>query len=319
MRGPAVSIPNLLHIALPCLLGALLLAHFRAGADEEPASWRAGAERRRIMHAGRRRSFHVYVPTSCRDGENVPLVVMLHGGGSNPRNAMRVTGLAAKAEREGFIAAFPAGSGGFGVFRTWNSGNGCGPAKRRNVDDIGFVSALIEELCRTHPVDAGRVYVVGFSNGGMLAHRIGCELGDKVTAIASVSGALNCDLDEPGRPVPVLILHGTADRCVRYEGGKPAFTLRGKKARRDRSVAEAVAFWTSRNGCAPPPIREEQGNVVRETYRAATGTADVVVCTIQGGDHAWPGGKREWPCAPCPMSELSATDTIWTFFAERRG
>jgi len=146
-----------------------------------------------------------------------------------------------------------------------------------------------------------------------MSYRLACELSDRFAAIAPVSGALNLKDPNPIQPVSVVIFHGTNDASLRYEGGKPLKNL-DKLDRVDSSVADAVSFWTTHNGCVTKPNRTEKGNIVHETYAGGKQGTAVEVYTIKGGTHAWPGGRPAFKNADVPTEEISANDLMWEFF-----
>jgi len=149
------------------------------------------------------------------------------------------------------------------------------------------------------------------SNGGMMAHLVGCTLADRFAAIAPVAGALNGTSLTPSRPVSVMIFHGTADRHVKYAGGRSE----GFQPRTDRSVAQAVSFWVGVDGCSRGPERDDRGKVLWERYRGGRDRTEVVLCAVRGMGHAWPGGAPGTPWADAPSPEVSATEEMWKFFA----
>jgi polyhydroxybutyrate depolymerase len=225
-----------------------------------------------------------------------------------------MTGFSKKADREGFIAVYPNGSGRLqNHFLTWNAGNCCAWAYENQIDDVGFIRALIGQLKKDYAVDEKRIFVTGISNGGMMSYRLACELSDQIAAIGPVAGAQNIDC-RPARPVSVIILHGTADLHVVYNGGAPLRMVDVRNPRVDRPVSAAVAFWVKRNGCADTPVKERKGKVIIERYGdCAAGTA-VALYTIQDEGHTWPGGTKWAIWADEPSREISATDVIWEFF-----
>jgi polyhydroxybutyrate depolymerase len=242
------------------------------------------------------------------------LVVVLHGGGGNAASAISMTGMSDEADREGFLVAYPDGSGRAGDRRlTWNAGTCCGVALDQGVDDVGFVRALIAALRRELDVDPDRIFVTGLSNGAQLAYRLGCELSDTIAAIAPVSGSLAAPNCAPPQPVSAAIFHGTADQHILYDGGVPR-VQDDWHARDDPPVSSAVAFWVAHNTCPPTPLREQTGNVVRDTYADCTDGTAVVLYTIVGGGHAWPGGQRGTPQGDAPARAPSATNEMWQFF-----
>ncbi|MEW6734898.1 MAG: polyhydroxybutyrate depolymerase, partial [Acidobacteriota bacterium] len=218
-----------------------------------------------------------------------------------------------KADKENFIVVYPSGTGPLeDRLLTWNAGNCCGYALDNKIDDVGFLRMVIEKMKKDYNVDSKHIYATGLSNGAMMSYRLACELSDKIAAIAPVAGALNLEC-APFQPVSMIIFHGTADQHVLYEGGKPK-----KKAdphpRTDNSVAYAVSFWVDHNKCATKPQHIEKGNIVMDTYSGGRNGSEVVLYTIKGGGHAWPGGKKYLPWADDPTQEISATDLMWEFF-----
>ena len=143
-----------------------------------------------------------------------------HGGGTNAKTMVRFCGLNETADRDGFLAVYPNGSGRNPNLLTWNAGNCCAYAMRQNVDDVGFVGALLDDLSGFANVDPKRVFATGMSNGGMLAYRLASELSQRIASIASVSGPMGTDACRPTRPVSVLHFHGTSDEFAPYAGGR---------------------------------------------------------------------------------------------------
>jgi len=275
-----------------------------------------------LSFAGRERTYLVHLPPAIGNSP-FPLVLVLHGGGGNAANAARMTQMSALANQENFIVVYPDGTGRLDdKLLTWNSGNCCGYALDNQIDDVGFIRALIKKLARDYPIDARRVYVTGISNGGMMSYRLGCELSDKIAAIAPVAGALNVDC-KPAQPVSVIAFHGTNDQNVPYNGGAGSKSI-DPHPRTDQSVAYAMAFWSQFNQCAPTPARDERGNpalsgangIVHDTYSNCANRAGVELYTIKGGGHAWPGGDRLTILLDAPTKEISATELMWKFFKQ---
>jgi polyhydroxybutyrate depolymerase len=147
-----------------------------------------------------------------------------------------------------------------------------------------------------------------------MTYRLACELADTIAAAAPVAGALNTPECRPAGPLPLIIFHGTADQHVRYEGGAPRQTI-DTHQRSDASVADAVNFWIGNNGCAAGPDSEAHGTIIKQAYTACQAGSEVVLYSIQGGGHAWPGGQRGSRLGDEPTQEISATDLMWEFFA----
>jgi polyhydroxybutyrate depolymerase len=222
-----------------------------------------------------------------------------------------------KSDKDGFIVVYPNGTGKYkDRFLNWNDGSQRSGSNGGDVDDVAFFRQLIVQLEKDYNVDPKRIYSTGLSNGAIMTYRLGCELSGTLAAIAPVSGALNYEKGGPAAPLSVIIFHGTEDRYVPYEGGVGKAS--GGRTRNDKSVAAAVDFWVKHNGCNPVPTRNEFGNIVKEQYAGGVADTEVVLYTIKGGGHSWPGGLngvRNGNVDP-PTQEISATDLIWEFFSK---
>ena len=267
-----------------------------------------------MQHGDEQRSYRVHLPPSYDGKKPLPVVLILHGGGGEAEGMARITGFSEKADRKGFIAVYPNGTGILsGQFLTWNAGNCCGNALDFKTDDVGFIRALLKKLKKNFSLDSKRIYVTGLSNGGMMSYRLACELSGEIAAIAPVAGAMNVEC-KPARPVSVILFHGTEDGHVRYDGGEPLVQA-DWHPRTDRPVKETASLWVKFNGCSPKAQRSVKGNVIMERYNGCREGTEVVVYTIRGEGHSWPGGNRWAPWAALPTREISATDLIWEFFA----
>ena len=240
------------------------------------------------------------------------LVIVLHGDGGSAKEARHVSQMDSVADREGFLAAYPQGSGWMNLPPlSWNAGYCCGYAAHAKVDDVSFISALIDDVARQVPLDPGRVYATGISNGGMMAYRLGCELSGKIAAIAPVAGALDIAAPSPKEPVSLVVFHGTADAMVLYQGGKSPADSNGRV---DASVAETVKRWAAFDGCTSSSRQRQQGRVLIEEYENCAGQSGIAVYTIDQASHAWPGGKRGWLFGAAPAQDISASEVMWRFF-----
>lgn len=296
------------------LAWAILLATCRAGlADAASGDARIGEDRTGVLTVdGQRRTYLLHVPAHWGTAQRRPLVLVLHGDAGEAAQVARITGFSGKADEAGFLVAYPEGTGWMNQHpRSWNAGACCGYAAARQLDDVEYLRRLIDGLEARYPIDPKRVYVTGISNGGMMAYRVGCELSDRIAAIAPVAAALSVSSCAPASPVSVVIFHGTADTYIPYEGGIGRSVSTGRK---DPAVSAAVSFWVRQNGCATDPHRQTHGIVRHDTYPGGREGSEVAVYTIEGGGHAWPGGKRGWLLGSRPTQALSATDAIWEFF-----
>lgn len=268
-----------------------------------------------LESGGRTRSAVVHVPASYDGSRPVPLVLLLHGGGGNGAQAEAAYRMNDVADRNGFIVAYPNGTSRMGNMLTWDAANCCGYAYDEQVDDVTFINALLDELERNYQIDTRRVYATGMSNGGMMTYRLGCRLSDRLAAIAPVAGALNDTDCVPASPLPVIIFHGTDDQHVLYNGGMAPLQF---SPRIDQPVSYAVSFWVARDGCSTTPETETSasGNIVKTTYSGGVDGSEVILYTIVGGGHAWPGGvPPSRPGADVPTQEINASELMWEFFA----
>lgn len=266
-----------------------------------------------LMVDGHQRTYWLHVPRED-DGRPLPLVIVLHGHGGTARRIRRTSGMNAQADQAGFAVAYPEGTSWFNIpWRSWNAGTCCGYAVNRRVDDVQFIGAMLDDLQWAHRIDPRRVYVTGMSNGGMMTYRLACELSDRLAAVGVVAGALGVDACRPSRSVPLLMIHGTADDCILYQGGR---SPRSGYRRIDKPLAETVALWVTHNRCAPTPRTEQHGAVRLDTYTDCAEGADVVVATILHGRHVWPGARTTRLAETTPTAAWSATPTLWAFFSQ---
>src|SRR5258706_4293500 len=187
------------------------------------------------------RAVDVDVPASYDGKTRTPLVLNFHGYTSNSGQEALLSLMNAKSDAAGFIVAYPNG-----VASSWNAGACCGTAAQNMVDDVGFVRQLIDVISAQLCIDPKRVFSTGMSNGGFLSHRLGCELSDRIAAIAPVAGVLGVAACAPPRHVPVMGFHGTSDTLVPY-GGRTSFGF--------PSVPETHFGWGTRRGWTHHTLR----------------------------------------------------------------
>lgn len=264
----------------------------------------------RLKSGGLSRSALLHVPAKYDPEEGTPLVLNFHGFTSADWQQRILSRMDATSEARGFIVAYPAG-----IAASWNAGQCCGTAWVDAVDDVRFVKDLIAEISDEYCIDPKRIYATGMSNGGFLAHRLGCELADTFAAIAPVAGVLGVTPGDcrPTRPVPVLQFHGTSDNIVPYGGGNPMVNLGIPGTLDFRSVEETIRTWRNLNGCiGEPVIIYDKGDAVCEQWANCQGGSEVTLCTIDRGGHTWPGGV---PLPGGTSKDISATETMAEFFA----
>jgi polyhydroxybutyrate depolymerase len=305
-------------------------------------------ERSIVTPDGRTRTFRVHAPDDVAG--SLPIVLVLHGGGGNAEQTQKSLSFDALADDNGFVAVYPEGTGRSVLgthFGTWNSDEECcGDALENGVDDVAFIDQLIDEVGARFGGDVDHVFATGLSNGGDMSHRLGCELSDRIDAIAPVGAPRVIGTCDPAQPVATMIIHGTDDPCALYDGGDECggcfsramadLGLGGDDADANDhfsciAAPDVAADWRVRNGCADAPssITFENGDTACETWAEGCADAEVTLCTVGGGGHSWPGTNRA--CEPgrkvCdavakatgPVSDdIDGAAEVWRFFDAHR-
>jgi len=289
--------------------------------DPNPAKYDYSSS---ILSGELQRTYSVHIGSSYDKTRPTPLLIVLHGGGGTGQGMNKLTNFNAIADRENFIVVYPDG-----FENHWNDGRGVQRyrAQTQNVDDVGFISTLIDHLSEKLNIDAKRVYVTGISNGAMMSHRLGCELSQKIAAIAPVAGNIPVNMESvwaPSRPVPVLIINGTYDPLERWDGGE--IRLGRNTFGIVLSVSDTVKFWVGKDQCSPSPTITQlpdkdpsDGTRVRtETYGGCQDGAEVVLYAVEGGGHTWPGGLQYSPESIIGRTsrDFDASEVMWQFFKE---
>lgn len=270
-----------------------------------------------VMLGDAERRYLIHVPPSYIK-EATPLVLFFHGGGGNMNHSARAYGLKEKSDKEGFIIAFTNGDSRLpkDKFATWNAGNCCAHARDAKLDDVGYTKVVLQDIERKFAIDTKRVYATGMSNGGMMAHRLACEMADTFRAVASVTGTdgtLACTLS---RPISVLHIHAKDDDHVLFDGGA------GKDAFKDPeqvadfvSVPETIARWVKRDQLNATPKRVlEVPGAYCDLYTGTANTSQVKLCVTDTGGHSWPGSRPTVFRDKHPSQAIIANDVIWDFF-----
>jgi polyhydroxybutyrate depolymerase len=260
-----------------------------------------------LVHNGVTREYRVYIPASYNAASPAPLVINLHGYTSDNITQEFYGDFRPISDTAGFILVHPNGTFDMSGNRWWNAYGFPG------VDDVGFISALIDELAGNYSIDLSRVYSCGMSNGGIMSCELACALSNKITAIASVTGSMpkgRFSTCNPSKPIPMLQIHGTADSTVPFNGNSQF-----------EAVEDVVAFWVNQTGSSPiaeftalPDINPTDG-CTAEWYVYADGIngASVEFYKVLGGGHTWPG-------APLTIGvtnrDFDASGEIWRFFSQ---
>lgn len=245
-----------------------------------------------IVVDGVNRNYLLHVPDSYNGADSLPLVISLHFLGGSPKSFELQTGFSTLSDQYNFIAVYPAGIG-----KSWNGGGCCSPATDQNVDDVQFISDLIDTLNANYNIDTTRVFVTGFSNGSIMAYRLANELSDKISAIGCVAGQSFQDVIDPNNPVAIIHFHALNDASVNFNGGTIG-TYNYK------SVYEVLATWKTINNCSADSnvIRDEDG-IKGYFWPSPDNKSNIILYTSEGGGHSWVMNKR-----------LGITKLMWEFF-----
>jgi polyhydroxybutyrate depolymerase len=301
-------------------LAALLLALSPVACREEvPTPARNYTDS--MQSGGLERTYLVHVPPTSSTTKPMPLLIVLHGAGGTGQGMVSLTfgGFNTLADNEKFIVVYPDG-----IDKQWNDGRegDFTVVDREEIDDVGFISALIDRLSQKHNIDGKRIYVTGMSNGAMMSYRLACELSYRIAAVAPVCGAMPLDSVSqcsPVRPISVLVISGTEDRLVPWDGGS-VIGGRGQVL----SVPDSVKYWVTYNQCSATPevtmeadTDPQDGTRVRkEVYGQGKDGTEVILYAIEGGGHTWPGGYHYLPEAIVGRTsrDIDANTVIWDFF-----
>ncbi len=239
-----------------------------------------------ITIGGRNRTFLVHVPPSYTGQVPVPLVLDLHGLGSNSSQQAGLSGFREKSNEVGFIVAWPQG-----VRNSWNAFGCCGTADFLNIDDPAFLRAVVARISQLGRIDRSRVYITGLSNGGFMTHRMACVAADIFAAAAPVSAPLNTTAStcRPSRPITVVAFHGLNDGIVPYNGG--AF----------QSAQNSLTTWASIDGCVGGrTVFDLPGPAMCETFETCNGMAEAGLCSLNSGHIAYTG-----------QTDLNIANYVW--------
>lgn len=262
--------------------------------------WSAGDTTLHFTVHGLDRQYILHVPAAYTGAERVPVVVDMHGfGGDGARQENRVGGWNDKADGEGFIVVYPTGSpipvdtGMSGA--QWSLGDGS------SVDDVRFIRMLVAKIASEGCVDSGRIYATGVSNGGAMAHWLGCEGADLFAAIAPVDADITGHPCNPSRSIPVVFFRATDDTVAPYGGGEVVPGAPG--------ALSSFEEWRTHDACTSDPIPT---NSYCRTYATCDRGSEVVLCSLTpdpGGAAIEHGGSYAYPFA----NGFKLVDFAWTF------
>ncbi len=257
---------------------------------------------------GLQRDYLLYVPEVYTGSTAVPLVINMHGYGSNASEQNLYGNFKNLADVDNFLVVHPNGTLDNTSTRYWNAFLNAGA-----VDDVDFISQLIDSLSLSYNIDPNQVFATGMSNGGFMSYKLACELSNKIAKIASVTGTMSTTLPStcsPGKAIPVMQIHGTLDPTVPYAGNLAM-----------EPIEDVVDYWVNNNNCNTTPTTTNLPNtnstdnstVEKYEYTGGTNNADVVFYKVIGGGHTWPGAIFNIP-AGNTNKDFSASQVIWEFF-----
>lgn len=267
----------------------------------------------------RARTYLYHVPGTLDPAKKPwPLVVALHGRFGDGVSQERLSGFTPLADKEGFLVVYPDG-----VDRSWNDGRPGSPAAEQGVDDVGFLSALIDVFVKDHGADPARVFVTGMSNGAMMTQRLGCDLSEKVAAIGAVAGLLSVGTAKtcaPKRPVPAILFFGTEDPLMPYGGGSVGSDVGGDVL----SANDNRKKWADLDGCtdSPSPVAlpdtdaSDGTTVTRTAHGACKEGSEVILYSVEHGGHTWPNGPQYLGerIIGKTTHDIDASALSWAFF-----
>lgn len=276
---------------------------------------------------GRNRSYYVYVPPGVTNADTLSLVFAIHGGGGTAQGLQRMTRRRYNelAIEHRFLVVYPNA-----ISKTWNSGRlEILKPKNKNVDDVGFLVAIVQKLKSEFNIYESRVFASGISNGGFMTNRLLCERPDVFKAGAVVTATMAEDFVadcKPEEPTSLMVINGLDDPLVPYNGGDIKIGKRGKSRGKVISTDDYISFWLDKNGCDVMTrkdflingIPDDGTRVLRASYSGCDKNNKVVLYSIEGGGHTWPGGRQylgeRW--IGKTTKEFNACDAIWAFFDE---
>jgi len=303
-------------------------------ADDSRGALEPGDHDLSLTHRQLQRSYLVHVPPQALAGKPLPVVINFHGGGANAKNQKSYSRMDAAADRDGYVAVYPNGTGGFGGrLLTWNAGTCCGPAATNKADDVGFVLALLDDLASRISLDRGRIYATGLSNGSMMAYRLAAEAPERIAAVAGVAGAMTLPGFAPRLPMPVMHIHSVDDQRALYNGGlSPAFPFTNTRVLH-QPVDTMLGQWLKHDACpgqpqvsglisGKPEAKDATHTAMRYDYAPCRNGTEVVLWKLTGAGHVWPGGLQGYLTLILGTSTtvIDANTEMWRFFQRfRRG
>ncbi len=316
------------RIGLAAIVCLFLLSGLTALAQAPPSMPpsglpEAGDYLQEIEVGGVHRQYWVHLPPDFDFDSSRPLLVVVHGASNQGSEAVRQSGFNDLADREDLIVAYPEGLRLGGKLQSWNAGFCCGKAVEQKVDDVAFLDAVLREASGRLQVDRAKVFMIGESNGGMLTYRYAAEHTSVLAGIGVVNGTLGgrmkkqeeeWRIPQPKAPLPVVAIHGRKDKRVAYRGGKSRGGISVVSAQ------DSALFWVGNNLCAKRPKRQTLwgGKVELQTWLGCTLRSEVLLYTLDGWGHSWPGAQGGRALRNPKGEAFDAAEMMWKFFRTKR-
>ncbi len=309
------------------LMGALLVMPGCGTSRPDPGSLTPGTylQITPVHYRWSTRTYLLHIPRNYHEQKAWPFILALHGAFGTAGTMERQSGFSALADREGFVVAYPNGVGLCGHLQHWNAGHCCGLAEMDRVDDVGFLRYVLRDVSSRVHLDPQRLYVVGYSNGAMLAYRFASEHSGSIAAVGVVAGSLGSSkgpghaarrIGPPQTPVPLIAIHGRDDETIPLAGGPGLHS----GPRRYVPVVDSVELWARYCRCAAAPQVTDDPSEDRCTLMWRDGQEEprVVLHILDHWKHVWPGTLVTGQLPPeHPLRMFEASQVIWDFFCSR--
>jgi len=270
-----------------------------------------------IIVDDQKRGYILNLPSNYYKTTDFSLVIAMHGGGGSAEQFESTSKLTEKAEASKFIVVYPEGVQRPRLLklRTWNADACCGYAAENNINDVTFISRLIDELISKYDINPKKVYATGHSNGGMMAYRLACELSEKIAAIAPNGCTMVTSTCNPIRAVPVLHMHSELDTDIPFEGGSGSGL--GTAGIQLASIDSVLNFWSLNNNCANvAEVIVDNSDYKLSKWTNCNENVAIEYYLTQDGGHGWPGGLRGSAIGDNPSTVINANDLLWEFFQQ---
>ena len=302
------------------LLLTILYSLFSCNKDDIPTTPADQPSEQKTVNLtidGNARSFIVYLPTGYNNAGKMAMIYAIHGGTGTAEGMIAIANFKTIADRDKVVLIYPSG-----IQNNWNDGRPTTP-NQLGINDVSFFNQMCDYMISNYSVDGTKIYATGISNGGFMSSRLGCELSNRIAAIAVNAATIeattispNCN---PVRPVPAIFIHGTTDPLVPFTGGVMTAGAGGTIL----SHFQAIDKWVAINGCNTTPIITDLPNIANDgttikqrVYSGGINGSEVVSYVVLNGGHTWPQGLQYLPenIIGKTSQDMNACEVIWTFF-----